>query len=398
MLVVQPTAFCNIDCSYCYLPDRTNKRRMSIETFARVLDNVCASGVFPDGFTINWHAGEPLTVPLTFYEEASELIGEAVRRHGIQILQSLQTNATRIDDAWCRLFTRAGIYVGVSIDGPREFHDTNRRTRSGAGTFAAVMSGVRMLQAHSIRFSAICVLTRSHLSAPEAIHRFFVENGFTSVTFNIDEIEGGHTSSSMAGEAVAEEFKGFLDRFLSLNDRATAGLHLPNLSLNVLSEHAEMANHQVEPWRLITVGLDGDTTTFSPELLGQRSSEYGDFVLGNLGRETIGEMASRDPFLRLRDDIRDGVELCRRQCGYFRFCGGGSPVNKFFESGTFRSTETVHCRLMKKAVCEVNLARASRVLESVAGRLPKPLGASDSAIAEQSHSTEGCSADMAEHP
>jgi hypothetical protein len=37
LLVLQPTPFCNIDCSYCYLPHRTSRARMSLAT----LDLVC---------------------------------------------------------------------------------------------------------------------------------------------------------------------------------------------------------------------------------------------------------------------------------------------------------------------------------------------------------------------
>ena len=28
LLVLQPTPFCNINCDYCYLPNRTDTRRM----------------------------------------------------------------------------------------------------------------------------------------------------------------------------------------------------------------------------------------------------------------------------------------------------------------------------------------------------------------------------------
>ena len=34
LLVVQPTPFCNIDCRYCYLPDRTNKAVVAEATLA----------------------------------------------------------------------------------------------------------------------------------------------------------------------------------------------------------------------------------------------------------------------------------------------------------------------------------------------------------------------------
>ena len=32
LLVLQPTPFCNINCSYCYLPDRQSTRRMTPDT------------------------------------------------------------------------------------------------------------------------------------------------------------------------------------------------------------------------------------------------------------------------------------------------------------------------------------------------------------------------------
>jgi hypothetical protein len=42
--------------------------------------------------------------------------------------------------------------------------------------------------------------------------------------------------------------------------------------------------------------------------------------------------------------------MCEGSCPYFAFCGGGPPGNKYFENGTFASTETLSCRLHKK-VC-----------------------------------------------
>ena len=40
LLVLQPTPFCNIDCSYCYLSHRTSRARMSLETLGLVCDRV----------------------------------------------------------------------------------------------------------------------------------------------------------------------------------------------------------------------------------------------------------------------------------------------------------------------------------------------------------------------
>ena len=36
LLVIQPTPFCNINCSYCYLPNRHSKAVVSLETLSNL--------------------------------------------------------------------------------------------------------------------------------------------------------------------------------------------------------------------------------------------------------------------------------------------------------------------------------------------------------------------------
>ena len=78
LLVVQPTPFCNIDCKYCYLPNRTSKAVVSTETLRNLFSQVFASGWFGDGLSVVWHAGEPMVLPIAFYREAVALV-EALR-------------------------------------------------------------------------------------------------------------------------------------------------------------------------------------------------------------------------------------------------------------------------------------------------------------------------------
>ena len=71
LLVVQATPYCNLDCDYCYLPDRHDRRRLEPALLDPILDTVLASPFVEDSFTLLWHAGEPLMVPPAFYDEAS---------------------------------------------------------------------------------------------------------------------------------------------------------------------------------------------------------------------------------------------------------------------------------------------------------------------------------------
>ena len=63
LLLIQPTPFCNIDCSYCYLRNRSDTARMSQEVVAAIADNIIAGPLVPDELSLCWHGGEPLSVP-----------------------------------------------------------------------------------------------------------------------------------------------------------------------------------------------------------------------------------------------------------------------------------------------------------------------------------------------
>src|SRR5262249_33497154 len=122
LLVIQPTPFCNLDCSYCYLPDRKNTSKITLATLEKTFDWVFSSGLVRAPFTLLWHAGEPMVLPASFYEQATELL-ERQNNSGFEVVQSFQTNATLLDVDWCDFIKRHNVHVGVSVDGPAFLHD-----------------------------------------------------------------------------------------------------------------------------------------------------------------------------------------------------------------------------------------------------------------------------------
>ena len=68
LLVLQSTPFCNLDCSYCYLPGRSDRRRMSAELLERIFAVVLPSPFVGPRLTTVWHAGEPLTLGVDYWE------------------------------------------------------------------------------------------------------------------------------------------------------------------------------------------------------------------------------------------------------------------------------------------------------------------------------------------
>ena len=102
LVVVQPTSFCNLNCDYCYLPDRHLKNTLSLDLIEPIFQRVFSSRFLQNDFTICWHAGEPLAVPISFYESAFAKIAEVSEKYNQQgycFRHSVQTNATYINDA-----------------------------------------------------------------------------------------------------------------------------------------------------------------------------------------------------------------------------------------------------------------------------------------------------------
>lgn len=354
LLIVQATPFCNIDCSYCYLPNRGDKHRMSPATFEQVFAGVVQAGIFKQGFTVAWHAGEPLAAPIEFYRECLAISD----RHAgatLEIVHNFQTNGTLIDDEWAAFIKANGISVGLSLDGPAALHNHHRVDRAGRGTFERVARGMEILKKHGVPFSIICVLAYDHLSMVDELFTFFCECAPELVIFNFDEKEGVNGASSFAVPDARPRFREFVLRMLRLNRQHGNPLAFRNIVVDLLGERDSRANHQVKPWRIVSVDWQGNICTFSPELLGTRDPAYDNFLLGNLVREPIAEIADRPAFRRLQGEIERGVERCRAECEYFDWCGGGAPANKYFELGTFEGGETLYCRLMRKAVCDANL-------------------------------------------
>jgi len=333
--------------------------RMSFAVLAQALDRVVASGGLGAEIDIAWHAGEPLVLPINYYVEAIELVRRAlpaalIVRHGFQ------TNATLVDQEWCRFFLQRGVNLGVSLDGPQWLHDSRRRTRAGGGTHARVMRGVRFLQEHGVPFHVICVLTAAALDCPDAIIDFFLEHGIFRVGFNIEELDGANQRSSTTGLGAEQAYRGFMTRVLE-RVRAEGGrLQVRELAsvLDALTDQAfgtYRGNDQNDPFAILSIGWRGEISTFSPELLGTSHPTYGSFTFGNVATHDLTQVAAHPRFQAIVSAVAAGVRECERTCQYFSVCLGGAPANKLGELGTFAGTRTMHCRLTQQILADVVL-------------------------------------------
>jgi uncharacterized protein len=295
----------------------------------------------------------------------------------VPVLQSFQTNATLLDAGWCAFLRRPHIHLGVSVDGPDFLHDRHRRTRQGRGTLERVLRGIHLLHEHGIPFEVITVLTADSLDYPDELFDFYQANGIGSVGFNVEEIEGPHTASSLQRAGTPERFRRFLTRFLTLARSADPPLLVREFETSAAALRGALRygpgarTQENKPWAIVNVDSEGNFSTYSPELLGVPSPTHGGFTLGNVATDSLEAVLASARFRRLEDEVGRGVEMCRESCAYFPFCGGGPPANKYFETGTFASTETLFCRLHKKVCIDVTLALLEQDAKT-AGAAPQP--------------------------
>lgn len=345
-ILIQATPFCNIDCTYCYLPHRDRKQTLSKTVLEKFLHELVDNGALAATVRVSWHVGEPLAVRQTVLEEHCQLIQDVIGPHA-KVKFSIQTNAMLVTPRWIEFFKRFSVGVGVSIDGPQEFHDAHRVTRQGKGTFREVMRGVGVLRAHGVKFGVICVLTPASLRAADEMFAFFTQNGMNSVSFNVEETVGAHVTPATDGEDIRELSRAFFRRYFELVAQHPTPHRVRELHaiLDVVRFPIAAPRTQVsQPGRVLSFSADGRVSTFSPELLTWNTEDAEKFQFADLGTGALADLSTSEKFLAALHAIDAGYERCQRECDYFRFCGGGAPAAKFAELGRFDATATNYCR------------------------------------------------------
>jgi len=176
-LLAKPTgAICNLDCTYCFFLSKEmlypgSRFRMAddlLETYLRQLIEAHARS--PE-VTVAWQGGEPTMMGLDFFRRSVEL-AERYRLPHQRIAYSIQTNGTLLDDEWAEFFRENGFLVGLSIDGPREIHDTYRVDKGGKGSFDRVMNGLGYLRRGGVDWNALTTIHAANEHRGRDVYRF----------------------------------------------------------------------------------------------------------------------------------------------------------------------------------------------------------------------------------
>ena len=161
-------------------------------------------------------------------------------------------------------------------------------------------------------FHVISVLSRDSLAMPDELLDFYLSEGIDQVCFNVEESEGDHVSDLFARAlSCAQRYAAFLRRFWH-QARASGRVKFVreiDLALPRVFRPDGMPprNIQTEPLAMLNVDSHGNVSSFSPELLGLKNKDYGDFLLGNINHQSLAEIHQTCLDSALYRDIQAGV-------------------------------------------------------------------------------------------
>jgi uncharacterized protein len=204
---------CNLRCEYCYYLSKNSlygdkKSVLSDDLLEKYITSHFEASA---GVTIifSWHGGEPLLAGIDFYRKAVKF-QKKHKPSGVKVLNGIQTNGTLLNDNWCRFLASEKFIVGISLDGPAEMHDRNRKTASASGSFAMVHKNFRLLKTHGILPEILCVVSSANMDHPLEVYEFFRKLGVRFITFlPLVERAGGDVSQR---SVVPGQFGIFLSR------------------------------------------------------------------------------------------------------------------------------------------------------------------------------------------
>ena len=342
---------CNLACTYCYYLEKSHLYRqeepsgrftMSDELLERFIREYIESQTMPQ-VLFTWHGGETLMRPLAFYKCVVALQQKYAR--GRTIDNAIQTNGTLLTDEWCRFFREHNWLVGVSIDGPQEFHDEYRRNRQGMPSFQKVMRGITLLNKHGVEWNALAVVNDFNADYPLDFYRFFKEIGCRYIQFTpiveriLPHADGRHLACPADEEEIPladfsvtpEQWGEFLCTLFDEWVRHDVGDYFIQLFDSTL---ANWVGQQPGVCTLAKTCGHAGVMEYNGDVYSCDHFVFPEYKLGNIRTQTLTEMMYSERQQRFGAMKRDGLPTQCRECEYLFACNGECPKNRFCRTAT----------------------------------------------------------------
>lgn len=341
-------AICNLACDYCYYLEKSKlyqenpKHIMSDELLEKFIKEYIESQTMPQ-VLFTWHGGETLMRPLSFYQKVMELQRKYAR--GRTIDNCIQTNGTLLNDEWCRFFHDNNWLVGVSIDGPQEFHDEYRKNKQGKPSFMKVMQGINLLNKHQVEWNALAVVNDFNADYPLDFYHFFKDIGCRYIQFTpiVERIfrhdDGRHLAAVEEGDnekladfsVTPEQWGNFLctifDEWVK-NDVGEYFIQLFDATL------ANWVGEQPGVCSLAKTCGHAGVMEFNGDVYSCDHFVFPQYKLGNIYSKTLVEMMYSDKQQQFGRNKFDSLPSQCKECQYLFACNGECPKNRFCRTAT----------------------------------------------------------------
>jgi len=322
---VNPTERCNLNCTYCYIPEgmRRHGEDMSADRLIEALGRLKGyfESVMPEGRKPRaiFHGAEPLMNRKALFA--------AIDAFHEDYVFGVQTNATLLDEAAIRFLTDRHVSIGLSLDGPLpEVTDATRATWAGKSVHAKVLEAMDRLRGYD-SWSVIATCTEKNLDQLVPLVELFHERGVPTCMLNAVRctLEGARTVRP-EDDALARGFVTALDRTHELyreTGRKLVVANFANILLAILAPTARRLMCDISPCgggrAFFAMAPDGGLFPCS-EFIGLDA-----FRGGSLFEDRIEDVLKTPAFATVTERNVDRFAPCNT-CAIRHFCGSPCPA------------------------------------------------------------------------
>ena len=330
--MAKPTgAVCNLDCTYCFYLTKDqlfpgSDFRMSDEVLERYVTDLLAAHRDQPEVVVAFQGGEPTMMGLDFFRRVVELEQQLVPA-GQAVLNTVQTNATLVDDTWARFLAEHHFLVGVSVDGPRELHDAYRVDKGGKPTFDRVLAGLAALQRHDVEWNALVTVNRANQAHGAEVYRFLRDDlhaGFVQLIPIVDRVDGAVAPHSVEPAAYGDFLCAVFDEWVR-HDVGTVFVQAFDTALAHWLGLEGMGVCVHERTCGASVALEHTGDVYSCDHFVDAEHRLGSLVEGRTLLELVGS-PQQEAFGAAKLETLPGQ--CR-SCRVRFACNGGCPKDRF---------------------------------------------------------------------